>query len=454
MNITPCEPGKKRVVIVGGGFAGLTLARRLVKDKSFQVVMVDKDNYHEFPPLIYQVATAGLEPTAVSYPLRKSFRKYHDFHFRMAKVLRIDAQKREVHTSVGPLAYDYLVLAAGTGTNYFGMKDIQANAMPLKSVAEALALRNRILEMLEHAVRLESAERRKPYLTFVISGGGPTGVELAGAMAELRNKIFPKDYPELDMKEMKIYLLDAGPRLLTAFSEESSARALKDLQEYGIEVLLDTPVKAYDGKTVRHGGGQIESYTLVWASGVTATVIEGIGTGMLGHANRILVDGINRVSGVEHVFAIGDICLQSDDPKYPKGHPQLAPVAIQQAHQLAKNLSRLVRNERTEPFRYLDKGTMATIGRNQAVAEIKGRKFGGFVAWALWLFVHLMYLVGFRNRMVVMFGWAWSYFTYDHPLRSILEAEKKECYFDNNPIAGKEKSDTFGATEDNKPINH
>lgn len=435
MNVPAPAPGIKRVVIVGGGIAGISLTRKLVKNKQFQIVLVDRHNYNQFPPLLYQVATSGLEPTAISFPLRKIFRKKKNFFFRMAKLQSVMTEQNKVRTTIGDLEYDYLVLAAGTDTNYFGNEDIIRHTMPLKSVPEALAIRNRILKVMEGVVRMEDSEEKTPYLNFVIVGGGPTGVELAGALAELKRKIFPKDYPDMDVRSMKIYLINGAPRLLESFSEESSARAFKDLEKAGVDIILGAHVTDYDGLQVSCDNGTIlQSRTVIWTSGVIANPVEGLDDSQIGHARRILVDGINRIEGLENVFAIGDQSLLESDPKYPKGHPQLAQVAIQQGKLLAKNLKRLEQGKPTRNFAYRDKGTMATIGRNQAVAEIGNRKFGGFLAWVMWLFVHLFYIVGAKNRVTVLIDWFWGYITYDRPLRTIIESEKK-----NVPVTAEKK---------------
>lgn len=427
MDLNILESSKKRVVIVGGGFGGVALARALCRKGKYQTVMVDRNNYHQFQPLLYQVATSGMEPTAISFPLRKVFRRGRNFHFRMAEVEAVEPERKVLRTSAGELRYDYLVLAAGTDTNYYGMENVERHALPLKSVGEALALRNRVLAAMEQAVRTADPAERTELLNFVVVGGGPTGVELAGALAELQRRIFPQDYPELNIaRSMRIYLVNATPRLLDGFSEESSARALKDLRHSGVEAVLGATVKDFDGHTVYYNDGQsIPARTVVWASGVIANAVEGVPPGMLGRGRRIKVDAYNRMEGSENIFVIGDQCLQTNDPRYPNGHPQVAQVAIQQGKRVAENLLRMAQGDQPEPFSYKDKGSMATIGRNKAVAEIGGRRFGGFLAWALWLFVHLLFIIGVRNRLTVLFDWSWSYLTYDRPLRTIIRPAKK-----------------------------
>lgn len=426
MDLNIPESSKKRVVIVGGGFGGVALARALTRSSTFQTVLIDRNNYHQFQPLLYQVATSGMEPTAISFPLRKVFRKGKDFHFRMAEARAVEPERNVLRTSAGDLHYDYLVLAAGTDTNYYGMENVERHALPLKSVGEALALRNRVLAAMEQAVRTADPAERTELLNFVVVGGGPTGVELAGALAELQRRIFPKDYPELDIAAMKIYLLNAAPRLLEGFSEESSARALKDLRHSGVEVVLGTTVKDFDGHAVTYNDGEsIPARTVIWASGVIANALDGISAEQLGRGRRVKVDEYNRMEGTENIFVIGDQCLLTSDPHYPNGHPQVAQVAIQQSRRVAENLLRTAAGQQPEPFAYKDKGSMATIGRNRAVAEIGGRHFGGFFAWALWLLVHLLFIIGVRNRLTVLFDWSWSYLTYDRPLRTIIRPAKK-----------------------------
>lgn len=405
----------QRVVVVGGGFAGLALVESL-RGSGLQVVLLDTHNYHQFQPLLYQVATSGLEPTAISFPLRRVLRRHRDFHFRMASVTEVDSQAQIVHTDIGDLDYDFLVIAAGAKTNYFGIQNIEQQAFPLKSVAHALALRNHIYRTLELSIDISDLESRQPYLNFVIVGGGPTGVELAGALAELRNRTLPADYPDLDLTKMQVVLINASDRLLDTFSPQSSHRALTDLQHLGVQVLLNSRVYDYlDGKVLYNDNQSIPTETLVWVSGITANIIPGMP--QTGRGARIAVDDYNRVQGLQNVFAVGDIAAMTGST-----HPQVAQVAIQQARLVGQNIIRNIRNQQPQPFAYRDKGSMATIGRNRAVAEIKGKKINGFIAWIAWLFVHLLFIVGVRNKFTVIVDWAWSYTTHDQPLRSIIEA--------------------------------
>lgn len=421
MNLNIPTPATKRVVVIGGGFGGLSLVKGL-RNSGMQIVMLDRNNFHQFQPLLYQVATAGLEPTAIAFPIRKLLARHKDFHFRMTEVTQVRAEQNIIVTTDGELSYDYLVMATGTDTNYFGIESVRENAMPLKSIGEALALRNRILSILEKAQKLATPENISSYLNIVIVGGGPTGVELAGAVAELRNTIFPKDYPEIDFNLMHIYLVNASGRLLEAFSLASSAEALSRLEAMGVEVMLNTAVKQYDGATVSYGdSGTITSELVVWVGGVAASYPDGISSQVKGRGGRLKTDLFNRIEGYDNIFAIGDIALISCE-KYPAGHPQVAQVAIQQGRNLAMNL---LKGDFSIPFSYYDKGSMATIGRDSAVAEISRYRFKGFIAWVLWLAVHLLFIIGVRNRLTVLFDWGWSYITYDRPLRTIIEARHR-----------------------------
>lgn len=412
---------KPRVVIIGGGFGGINLAKKL-KCEDFQVVMLDRQNYHGFWPLLYQVATAGLEPDSIAEPLRKMFGsdEFKDFHFRLVKVNGVNPLAKTVSTLVGDLPYDYLVIATGTKSNYFGNEQVKKNAFPLKQIPHALNLRSQLLQCFEQASMTADPELQQGLLNFVIVGGGPTGVETAGALAEMRKHILPTDYPGVDFSKMNIYLVEGVDRLLPPMSPESSAKTLKYLQHLGVIVKLSVLVESYDGYVATlKGGEQIQTQTLVWAAGVQGALIDGLPAETI-ERGRILVNPYNQVIGFDNIFAIGDIALMKTE-KWPKGHPGVAQAAIQQGKLLAKNLRRLIRNEKLEPFEYYDKGSLAIIGRNKAVADLpKNMHLGGFFAWVIWLFVHIMYLVGFRNRLVVLSNWVYRFFTYENGTRLII----------------------------------
>ncbi len=409
-----------RVLIIGGGFAGLTLARALRK-KPFQVVMVDKHNYHTFQPLLYQVATGGLEPDSIAFPLRKLFDDQENLLFRMAEVHRIDDEAKEVHTSIGPIHFDYLVLATGSNTNFFGNAEIERHALSMKSIPESLNLRSLILQNFEDAHQHVDFADRNQLLKFIIVGGGPTGVETAGALAELKRHVLPSDYPELDLRQMEIHLIEAGPTLLAGMSKKSSEDALEGLEKLGVHVWLNTMVEGYDGTLVRTADGKgIEASTVVWAAGIKGATIEGLDKAKLARGNRLVVDEFNHVEGYEDVFALGDLAYMETEA-YPQAHPQVAPAAVQQAEQLAPNLYNLYKGAPLKPFNYFDKGSMATIGRNKAVVDFRKLHLKGFIAWLSWMFVHLLYLIGVRNKLVVFVNWVWSYFTYDKGTRVIIQ---------------------------------
>ncbi len=422
MNAIPNIPGtnKKRVVIAGAGFAGLKLTRKLL-GKGFQIILLDKNNFHQFQPLLYQVATAGLEPSAISFPLRKVLQNAGDVHFRIAEIERVDAGANEVVTSIGRLKYDYFVLAMGAKTNFFGQKEMENNALSMKSASDAILIRNSILEHFEQALLETDPKKAEQYMNIAIVGGGPTGVELAGALAEMRKYIFPKEYPELDLSKMRIAIYEAAPRVLAALSERASASALKYLQKLGVEVHLKTRVEHHDGSCVRlSDGSSVSSKTLIWSAGVTANAVLGLPQEAYGRGGRILVDRQNRIRSHTNIFAIGDISLM-ETPKYPNGHPQVAQAALQQAKQLAKNLVKANSGEKEEDFEYRDKGSLATIGRNLAVADLPVGKIKGFAAWVLWSLVHLFTIMGVKNRMLIFLNWTWNYFTYDQSLRILLK---------------------------------
>ena len=414
---------KKRIIIVGGGLGGLELAFKLVDD-DYQVVLVDKNNYHQFPPLIYQVASGGLEPSSISFPFRRLFQGKKDFFFRMAKVESVNTDKKTIKTTVGEIDYDYLVLAFGAKTNFFGNKDIEATTLPMKSVSEAMRLRNTILRNLELALTEEDPARKQALMNIVVVGGGASGVEIAGAVAEMKKNIIARDYPDLDSSQMHIYLVNAVDRLLSAMDPVSSKRAERDLKELHVHIRQPQFATEYkDGILKTSAGLEIPTQTVIWVSGICANIVEGFPAESIGHAGRFLTDRFCRVKGVKDVYAIGDVSLVEGDEEYPLGHPQLAQVAMQQAKTVAKNFKAMSKGKELKPFKYKNLGVMATIGRNHAVAEISGKKFGGFPAWALWLVVHLRSILGVKNKTFILLNWVWNYINYKQSLRLILKAK-------------------------------
>jgi NADH:ubiquinone reductase (H+-translocating) len=415
----------KRVVIVGAGFGGLKLARHL-SSKHFQVVLIDKNNFHSFQPLFYQVATAGIEPSAISFPLRKIFQGYKNIHVRMARVKKIFTETSEIETSIGNLTYDYLVLAQGAGNNFFGNASISMFSLPMKSVGESLGLRNTILNNFEKALNTTDPVVQDRLMNMVVVGGGPTGVEISGALAEMKNFVLPKDYPELDFSRMHIYLVENGSRLLGGMSERSSQKAGEYLEKLGVTVMLNSFVRDFDNDTVWIGKDQtLNTHTLIWAAGIKANSIEGFDESLFGRGNRIMVDHYNKVKGYENIFAIGDAALMLEKG-YPNGHPQVAQVAIQQAKTLAGNLKSLENNQPLKKFQYRDLGTLATVGRNRAVVDLGFFRFQGLIAWFFWMFIHLMAIVGVKNRLIIFINWAYYYFTYDQSLRLIIKPKMRE----------------------------
>lgn len=427
MSINIQRNQKKRVVIVGGGLGGLRLAEDLY-GSGMQVVLIDKNNFHQFPPLIYQIASAGIDPSSISFPFRQIFRKRKDFYFRMAEARMVDTEKKILQTSIGKIDYDYLVLAAGATTNFFGNKNIEEWAIPMKTVPEAMGLRNALLSNFERALTCATEEERQELLNVVIVGGGATGVEIAGALAEMRRYVIPYDYPDMDSSLMHIYLIEAGDRLLAGLSQESSQKAYEFLKSMGVDIQFGKMVTDYrDHKVVMKDGTEIPTRTFLWVSGIRANAMPGIDESHLGRGFRFKVDEYNRIPGVEDVFAIGDQCLQTSDTSYPNGHPQVAQVAIQQAKNLAKNLKRIVRgadSSELTAFRYKNLGSMATIGRNKAVVEIGKFRSQGFFAWVLWLVVHLRSILGVKNKMMVLLNWLWKYVSYNDSIRMITYATK------------------------------
>ncbi len=412
-----------KVIIAGAGFAGLKLARSLNNKENIEVLVIDKNNYHQFQPLFYQVATAGLDASNISFPLRKIFQKSKNVFFRIASIQEIKNNENKIVTDIGEYSYDVLVLATGADTNFFGNEKIKAAALPMKSTAQALVLRNHIIENFEHALITQDEAELKRRMTVVLVGGGPTGVELSGAIAEMRRYILPKDYTELDFSKMKVFLIEGSPRTLAAMSEKSSEQSCKYLNELGVEVKTNTVVKDYDGKTVTLSTGEtIESNTVIWAAGIKGNVPGGIDATQIVKGNRIKVDRYNKVLGANNIYAIGDVAYM-ETPKYPHGHPQLANVAINQGKNLAHNLEHQANGNKhlqTE-FEYHDKGTLATVGRNLAVADLKPNlHLGGWLAWVIWMSLHLMLILGVKNKLQIFINWLYKYFTYDQNLRLLI----------------------------------
>lgn len=422
MKINLPETGQERIVIVGGGFAGLTLARKLAKSQ-YQVVLIDKNNYHQFQPLFYQVAMAGLEPSSIIFPYRKLFQHHKNVFIRMTEVTGVDLDVKQLQTPYGIVNYDHLILSMGVDTNFFGNQQIANLAMPLKDVSEALLLRNKILEDYEKALVITDFEERQRYIDIVIVGGGPTGVEVAGALAEMKQFILPKDYPEMDISEIDIYLVQSGPRLLKGMSEEASKKALTFLKQLGVKVRLNTRVKDFDGQyAYMNDGTSIRTSKVIWAAGIRGNTIKGLPDEAICRGNRLLVDDLHRVKGLEHVYALGDLA-QMESEAYPHGHPQVAQVAIQQAKNLARNFKRKLKGKELNRFEYDDKGSMATIGRHRAVVDLPRFKFQGGFAWFVWMVVHLFAILGVKNKLFVFINWVWNYLTYDQSLRLILRAK-------------------------------
>lgn len=417
------EINLKRIVIIGGGFAGLNIAKKL-SGKDFQIVMLDRHNYHTFQPLLYQVATAGLEPDSIAHAIRQIFSRKENFHFRIAEVKEIDTQSRTIKTPIGSIFYDYLIIATGSETNFYGNENIRKYGMAMKTIPEALDLRSLILQSLETAILTNDLDERQRLMNFVIVGGGPTGVELAGAIGELKKHILPHDYPDLDIRRMNVHLIQASDKLLPTMSMNASEKSAKYLKELGVHVWFDTLVKDYDGKIVSTNTRPFEATTLIWTAGVKGTLIRGIdGEGTI-VGGRYVVNEFNQIKGFDNVFAVGDVSLMIT-PEKPKGDPMVAQVAIQQGVLLARNLRNLKSGKKLIPFKYKDKGSMATIGRDKAVVDLPHWKFSGWFAWFVWMFIHLISLIGFRNKMIALVNWLTQYFTYNKSVRLIIRPYKK-----------------------------
>ena len=415
-----------KVIIIGGGFGGIQLAKKL-KNKEMEILMLDRHNYHTFQPLLYQVATGGLEPDSIAFPLRKVFKHQKNFNFRVADVQQILPSENKVITDIGEYDYDYLVMATGSETNFFGQKEIEHFSMPMKTVPEALNLRSLILQNLEEALMETDPIKKEALMTFVAVGGGPTGVETAGALAELKNHVLVNDYPELDINKMKIYLIESDERILSPFSLEASVKAKEFLEKMGVNVLVNTRVNHYDGERITYDNDSQTIYTksVIWSAGVKGALIPGLDKAELARGGRLKTTNYNLVNGYDNIFAIGDLAyMETED--FPNGHPGVAQVAIQQGQQLAYNLLRIINKEKAHPFDYFDKGSMATIGRNKAVVDLKYWKFQGFFAWLTWMFIHLLFLVGFRNKLVTLMNWIVNYFSYDRGTRVIIRKFNRE----------------------------
>ena len=416
-----------KIVIVGGGFAGINLAKELTNVPEIEVILVDKNNYNFFPPLIYQVATAFLEPSSISYPFRKFFAGKKNLRFRLAEVLRVNPEQNTVILDDGELTYDYLVFATGAETSFFGMKNVQKNAIPMKTLNDSIEMRNKLLQNMEQAVITKNIRERRKYLTIVVAGGGPTGVEVSGMLSEMRNGVLRKEYPELSTSASKIYLVDGGNALLSPMSEASQKDTYDALTKMGVTVLLNTRVTDYKDDLVYFANGEtIPTKNLIWAAGITAKKFEGLPDECYGRGQRMITDAYNQVNLTHNIFAIGDTSIMITDENFPNGHPQVAQVAIQQGKNLAKNFINILRNKPLEAFKYKDKGSMAIIGKNKAVVDLPKPKmhFNGFFAWMVWLFIHLISLITYRNRINTFYNWMVAYFAKDQSYRMIIRPEK------------------------------
>jgi len=413
------ENGRQKIVIVGGGFGGIELAKKL-RNKNVDVIILDKHNYHTFQPLLYQVASGGLEADSIAFPIRKIFKGQKNLTFRVTEVEKVIPEENKLLTTIGAIHYDHLVIATGSTSNFFGQAEIQENAMPMKSIPEALNLRSLILQNLEASLIAKDAQKEKELLNFVVVGGGPTGVETAGALAELKKHVLKNDYPELDIQKVNIYLIEGSPELLGVMSVQAQRKSKEFLEELGVTVLTEARVKSYDGSVISLvDGTDIPSSTVIWSAGVKGVVLDGLKPECTVRGNRLKVDKINKVECYQNIYAIGDVAAMITD-ETPNGHPGVAPAAIQQGNLLAKNLIHIIEGKPTENFKYFDKGSMATVGRNRAVVDIGKIHFQGIFAWFTWMFVHLMTLVGFRNKLIVFVNWVWSYFSYDRGTRLII----------------------------------
>lgn len=423
----------KRIIVVGGGFAGLNFIKRLAKSSDYEIVLLDRNNFHFFTPLLYQVAMGFIEPSHICYPFRKLFQAMPNVRFHMGRFEQVNTQSQIVITDTGNLSYDYLVLCIGTKPNYFGMENVKRNALPLKSIHDATRLRNQLLLNFEKATQTDDEEEKRKLLNVVVSGGGPTGVEVAGMLAEMIQTIGMRDYPEVKRGGFNIYLLEALPVLLGPMSEKAQREALRVLEGLGVKVMLNTAVKDFvDGKVVLSTGEEIATCGFLWTSGVTGSQVTGLPKQSVAKGGRLEVDQFNKVKLTDNIFALGDIAINTSDSRYPKGHPQLAPVAIQQGKQLAANFKRWAKGREAQPFVYRDQGSMAIISKYKAVVDLPGVFFKGFAAWLVWLFVHLLPIAGFRNKVNLVLSWAWAFVTDDPTLRLIIRPERPNGAI-NNP---------------------
>lgn len=419
------EKASKKVVVIGGGFAGINFIKQLSKDQTFNITLVDINNYHFFPPLLYQVASAFIEPSNISYPFRRMFQQKENLRFHLGTFQKVDSEKHTVITDTGIIPYDYLILALGTETNYFGMENVKKGALPMKTINDALNLRNHLLLNMERAVQAETRAEKERHLNIVIAGGGPTGVEIAGMLAELGRYVAAKEYPEIKDLKGHIHLVDAAQVLLGPMSKTAQDEAMKVLRHLGVQIKLNVAVKDYkDGEVVLNNGETIASTVLIWTSGVTGREVPGLPVEAIGRGRRIIVDAYNAVKDTQDIYAIGDISLQNTDPGYPNGHPQLAQVAIQQGRLLADNLKKLETKTALKPFHYNDKGSMAIISKYKAVADLPNFSFKGFFAWFLWLFIHIMPIAGFRNKVKLALGWFWLFIVNNPTLRLIIRPNR------------------------------
>lgn len=417
------------IVIIGGGFAGLNLAKELLDQKGINVTLVDKNNYNFFPPLIYQVATAFLEPSSISYPFRKFFAGKKNLQFRLGELRKVIPEENKIILHNGELHYDHLVFATGAETSYFGMENVKKNAIPMKTLNDAIEMRNTVLKNLEKASICKDMRKRRKLLTIVVAGGGPTGVEVSGMFAEMRKNIISKEYPELATSASNIYLVDGGDALLAPMSKASQEDTYKALSDLGVVIKLNTRVIDYKDDTVYFSNGKtLETKNLIWAAGVSAIVFEGIPAESYGRGKRMSADAFNKVLGTQNIYAIGDTCIQLTDENFPQGHPQVAQVAIQQGLNLAANFKLINRNKPLLPFKYNDKGSMAIIGKNKAVVDLPSPKlhFKGFFAWLIWLFIHLISLITYRNRITTFINWTIAYFSKDQSFRMIIRPNKNK----------------------------